>query len=176
MARHGTGAAGRQDPGFQRGGVLFRADYGTGMVGLAVVAGQHRPGGGDDVDGRGDELVADGYLLPGVAGRHGAGIAVPGHQRLRRQTRASSITAGNGRAGTDRGGPAAARLPTVTVVPAALRVRASPRSRHQASSRACARAGVRSSGRVRHHRCAAEWLAFPPRPCASHAATGRHRP
>jgi hypothetical protein len=51
VARPGTGAPGGEDPGLQCRDVPGVADDGPGVVGLAVVAGQHHSGTGDDVEG-----------------------------------------------------------------------------------------------------------------------------
>ena len=70
------------------------------------------------------------------------------------------MTAGNGRAGSGRSGSAAASSATLTLAPSRTRVRCRSLRTQNPSSRSCARAGEQSSGSVRHHRCAAEWLAF----------------
>ena len=159
-ARPAVIAAGGQHLVLQRRDVPGVADDHPGVVRLAAVPGQHRPGRGHHVQRRRAEPVPDRDLLPGMPGRHGVEVAVPGRQRLRRHDPPVLDDRGErhprqrrqrlGRGQLADGGPRAVADPAAGIpVPGA-----------PASSRACARAGEASSGSVRHHRCAAEWLAF----------------
>ncbi len=74
-------------------------------------------------------------------------------------TRSTVSVAGN-RGGSGARPSRAARAATVVVCPFRFRGRTSPTRTQNPSSDACAAAMVMSSGRVRHHRCAAEWFAF----------------
>jgi hypothetical protein len=73
--------------------------------------------------------------------------------------RIAVISAGNGTPGTGRSGPAAASSPTVARCPPRIRCRPSIGTARSSRPRWAA-VIVASSGRVRHQRCAAEWLAF----------------
>lgn len=74
--------------------------------------------------------------------------------------RVTATAAGYGALGTSARASVAASSATVTRAPSWWRVRVSPTRAQNRSRSAWACAGVHSSARVRHQRCAAVWLAF----------------